>query len=211
MRSRISVLAFLLLTACASGYQQFYKPYVDVKTLLDVQTLGQGETPKILVSNDLQRDVKGARSKGYQPIGASSFNGEIESEKAVVQQAQRVGAVLVLVNSKFTETRAITTPLFLPNNQTTYSSGSVYGTYGSAEILGNQHYLRKHCRPYHNAAAAIRPRGCVLRQVDTQAQVRSVPYRPTARAESQAGTQHRRTNRYRGRRFPGVCSQCSTW
>ena len=136
MRIVATVVACVVLTACASGYQQFYKPYVDARTLSDVRLLGEGEKPKIFSSNDLQRDVKIAVSKGYRSIGASSFNGEIESEQVVVDQAKSVGAVLVLVNSKFTESRTITTPFFLPNNQTTYSSGSVYGTYGSANYSG---------------------------------------------------------------------------
>lgn len=130
-------LSCLLLTACASsGFQQYYKPIVDTRTLTEVQLLEPGETPKIFSSNDLQRDVKVAISRGYRPVGQSSFNGEIESEKALMKQAQSVGAVLVLINSKFTENRKITTPVFVPNNQTTYSSGSVYGTSGSAMYSG---------------------------------------------------------------------------
>jgi S1-C subfamily serine protease len=67
----------------------------------------------------------------------SSFNGESESEQAVANQAKSVGAVLVLVNSKFTDSRVVTTPLFLPDNQTTYYSGYVNGTYGSANYSGS--------------------------------------------------------------------------
>jgi len=137
MRYFVLALACAVLVACASGYQQFYKPYVDAKALPDVQLLAPDEEPKIYGSNDLQRDVKIAKSKGFRPIGASSFNGEMESEAAVVQQAKRVGALFVLVNSKYTETRTITTPLFVPNNQTTYTSGSVYGAYGSANYSGS--------------------------------------------------------------------------
>jgi hypothetical protein len=136
MRIILAIVICALLSACASGFQQYYKPYVDAKTLPDVQLLGPGETPKIFSSNDLQRDVKIAMSKGFHSIGHSSFNGAIESERALVQQAQSVGAVLVLVNSKFTENRTITIPLFVPNNQTTYSSGSIYGTGGSARYTG---------------------------------------------------------------------------
>ncbi len=136
MRLLTALVACVVLTACASGYQRFYKPEVDARTLPDVQLLGEGERPKIFSSNDLQRDVKIAMSKGYRSIGVSSFNGQIESEQAVVNQAKAVGAVLVLVNSTFTESRTISTPLFLPNNQTTYSSGSVSGPYGSANYSG---------------------------------------------------------------------------
>lgn len=136
LRLAITACAVLALSACASGYQQFYKPYVDARYLPDVQTLAPSEKPKVFSSSALQRDVKIARSRGYVPIGHSSFNGEMESERGVVQQAQKIGAVLILVSSKFAETRSITTPLYLPNNQTTYSSGSVYSTRGSVNYSG---------------------------------------------------------------------------
>lgn len=137
MHLRIAIIACaLVLSACASGYQQFYKSYVDAKSLPNVQSLPPTEIPKIYSSNDLQRDVKIARSRGYIPIGHSSFNGAMESERGIVTQAQQTGAVLVLITSKFAETRTITTPLFVPNNQTTYSSGTVYGTSSSVNYSG---------------------------------------------------------------------------
>jgi serine protease Do len=137
MRLIITIIVpCLVLTACANGYRQFYKPYVDAKTLPDVQLLAEGEKPKIFSSNDMQREIKVAISKGYRPIGSSAFNGRIEPEQAVINQAKSVGAVLVLVNSKLTESRTITTPLLLPNNQTTYNSGFVHGVYGSSDYSG---------------------------------------------------------------------------
>lgn len=141
MRLILTFIASIVLTACASGYQSFYRPYDDAKKLPDVRLLSEGEKPAIYSSDDLDRDVRVAKSKSYQPIGFSSFNGKIESEQAVINQARNVGAVLVLVNSKFTENRAITTPLFVPNNQTTYysgtTSGSLNGTYGRSNYTGN--------------------------------------------------------------------------
>lgn len=137
MQCRIIILSLaFILSGCASGYQKFYKPYADAKTLPDVQTLSPNDTPKIFASDDLARDVRIARSKGYIVVGESSFNGERESERGMVQQAQQNGAVMVLFSSKFAGTRTITTPLFLPNNKTTYSSGTVNGTGGSANYSG---------------------------------------------------------------------------
>lgn len=133
----IAVVSCAVLQACATNaYQEFYRPSVDAKTLPDVQLLGPGEEPKIFSSNDLQRDVDNAISRNYRVIGTSSFNGSIESERALVNQAKSVGAVLVLTNAKFTDSRAITTPFFLPNNQTTYGSGTVFGPYGYAKYSG---------------------------------------------------------------------------
>lgn len=136
MRYIVTVVACFMLLACSSNHQVFYKPYADAKTLPDVQLLGKDEAPKVFSSNNMDRDVKIAISKGYYFIGVSEFNGEYESEQSVVNQAKSVGAVFVLVNSKFTESRAVTMPLFLPDSQTTYHSGSIYGAYGSTNYSG---------------------------------------------------------------------------
>ena len=127
MRALLIIAVAFLLTACASGYQQFYKPYVDPKNLADVELLQPGEEPKVYGTSNFDKDIKTLRSKMYIPIGYSSFNGKYEDESKVKAQAKRVGATVVLVNSQYTNTQTTTSPLFIPNSSTTYSSGSVYG------------------------------------------------------------------------------------
>ncbi|MCX7241266.1 MAG: PDZ domain-containing protein [Burkholderiales bacterium] len=136
MRRILAISVAALLTACANGFQQFYKPYADTKTMPDVELLAEGATPAIYRSADLKRDVSIARSRGYVLVGESSLNGQIQSEAALVAQAKTVRATMVLLATKFTNTQTVTVPLFLPNNQTTYSSGTVNGTYGSANYNG---------------------------------------------------------------------------
>lgn len=131
----VAIIA-IFLAGCANGFQQFYKPYADAKTMPDVELLAEGAIPAIFRSDDLKRDVGIAISRGYELIGESALNGEIQSEAALIAQAQSVRATLVLLNTKFTNTKTITTPLFLPNNQTTFSSGTVNGTYSSATYNG---------------------------------------------------------------------------
>lgn len=126
MRSLFIAALALALTACASGYKQFYNPYVEPKTLTNVQLLNPGEEPRVFGTNNLDRDIKILRSKMYIPIGYSSFNGKYEGESNVKDQAKRVGATIALVNSQYTNTQTITSPLFIPNSSTTYQSGSVY-------------------------------------------------------------------------------------
>lgn len=120
MRTLLMLAAALLLTACASGYQQFYKPYVEPKNLTDVELLQPGEGPKVFGTNDFDKDIKILRSKMYIPVGYSSFNGKYEDESMVKAQARRVGATVVLVNSKYTNTQTTTSPLFIPNSSTTW-------------------------------------------------------------------------------------------
>lgn len=128
MRLSIVMLVATLLAGCAtSGYQQFYKPYVDAKSLTEVKLLSEGEEPQIFGTDDFDRDINILLSKNYIPIGSSSFNGAYEDTKNAVTQAKQIGATLVLVSAKYTDTQTTTSTLFLPDNKTTYNSGTVSG------------------------------------------------------------------------------------
>lgn len=135
MRS-IFVLCLVALTGCAhNGYREFYHPNFDPQSppvpTAELKYLEQNERPQIFSTNDLQRDVKIARSKYWLPIGYSSFNGAMGTEDQLISQAKALGAPMVLATSRFTENRTITTPLFLPNNQTTYYNGTTNGQINS--------------------------------------------------------------------------------
>lgn len=132
MRSLL-VIYIIVLTGCAqNGYRKFYQPYFNPQTpppaiAGDLKYLSPDDTPQIYSSNDLGRDVLIARSKYWLPIGYSSFNGAMGTQDQIVSEAKALGAAMVLVNSSFTENRTITTPLFIPNNQTTYYNGTTNG------------------------------------------------------------------------------------
>lgn len=124
------VLLSAFISGCVSGYQQFYSSYVDPQSLSEVELLKEDEDPKIFLSDDLERDIRVARSRRYIPIGYSSFNGELEGDEGIKKQARQVRATLVLVKSEYTNTQTVTTPLFIPNQSTTYHQGIV-NAYGS--------------------------------------------------------------------------------
>jgi len=130
------ILIALLLNGCAqSGYKQFFKPYVDAKTIPDVELLKEGQEPQIFGTQDFEKDIKILRAKRYMPIGHSSFNGGYEDTSNAAAQAKRIGATIVLVNSKYTSTQTTTSTLFLPDNRTTYHSGT-----GTASTSYNSAY-----------------------------------------------------------------------
>jgi serine protease Do len=141
MRSLL-VLCLVVLAGCQNGFSSFYHPNFDPKKLppglatSDLKYLDQNETPQVFTSDDISRDVKIARSKYWLPIGYSSFNGAMGTQDQLVSEAKELGAAMVLVTSKFTENRTITTPLFIPNNQTTYyngtTNGQIYGNNGNS-------------------------------------------------------------------------------
>ena len=119
----------MLFSGCATnGYQKFYTSYVDPLSIQNVEMLKEGQMPEVFGSGDFTRDIKILRSKKYVPIGQSAFNGVYEDKNNVIAQAKRVGATLVLINSQYTDTQTSTSALFLPDNKTTYHSGSAYGT-----------------------------------------------------------------------------------
>ena len=136
------LLLVLVIVACAqSGYKTFYKQVVDVTTLPSVELLQPADAPQVLESDDIGRDIKILRSKHYVVIGHSSFNGGYEDVKNAVLQARRVGATVVLVGAEYTNTQTSTSTLLVPNTQTTYHSGSVYGggSHGSYSGTSTSH------------------------------------------------------------------------
>lgn len=119
------ILITVLLTGCArSGYKQFYTPYIDATILTDVELLAKGKDPQIFGTDNFEKDIQILRSKNYIPIGHSSFNGGYEDTKNAASQAKRIGATIVLINSQYTNTQTRTSTLFLPDNKTTYHSGT---------------------------------------------------------------------------------------
>lgn len=124
MRLVALLFSCLLLAACAGGRQPYYVPYVDPQTLTDVQKLAPGQSPKIHASGDLDRDVKTAVAKGFRAIGHAPFNGELEGEHGLIQQARNMGAVLVLLKSKQAENRKPPLTPFAPGGPAPAAAGT---------------------------------------------------------------------------------------
>lgn len=128
----VSIILSIIFTGCAtSGYKSFYKPYgtneqlQQAKLNPDYKFLEKGEEPQVYSTTDFDTDNKKLRAKGYIPIGYSSFNGAYEDTKNAVTQAKKLGAVLVLISSQYTNTETRTSTLLLPDNKTTYNSGNI--------------------------------------------------------------------------------------
>ena len=146
MRNFIAIAFVLLVSGCVSGYQQFYKSEIPENDIGNIEFLQPGEDPKVYGSKDFEKDTMTLFSKNYRRIGVSSFNGSFEDESKVKEQAKRVGASVVLIDSKYTNTQTTTSPLFLPNTSTTYISGFGGGatatTYGTMAVPITSHQRR---------------------------------------------------------------------
>jgi len=101
--------------------------------LPEPEIIQEGQEPQVYGTDNFERDIRALRAKKYVALGYSSFNGDYEDIKNAQAQAKRVGATIVLVNSKYTNTQTTTSTLFLPDNKTTYHSGSTnaYSTYNN--------------------------------------------------------------------------------
>ena len=121
------IFASLILTGCAttSGHNTSYRSFGDVSLLPGVQLLMENQEPTLYYSDNMERDIISLRSRHYQPIGESSFNGRYEDQASIITQAKLVGASVILARSKFTNTSITTKMLVLPDSQTTYHSGNV--------------------------------------------------------------------------------------
>ena len=139
-----TILLSMILGGCAfSGYKNFYKQVVSKEQLNkykknpDFIFLKDNQEPKLYISQNLQKDDLILFSKGYRILGYSSFNGVMEQESEIMAQAKRIGAVLVIYKSKYTDTQTkIKTKtnsgaLGLP--KTYYHAGHIYDNGGSVK------------------------------------------------------------------------------
>jgi hypothetical protein len=139
MKRLAVVVTALLLAACANPYEKFYHGTPDGRALPGYQA---SAAPIQLYSTDnFARDVQLLQSKGFGVIGNSSFNAgsNAVSERQVRSQAEKVGAQVVLVSSKYTNTVTGAVPLNLPQTSTSYSTGTAtaYGPAGTATAYGS--------------------------------------------------------------------------
>ncbi len=136
-----------LLTACASGYSQFYRPAQGatpetIAALREAPPTGQPIVERAAPPGpDTTALLDAYAKRGYVLIGLSSFNsGRTESEDAAIQQGRQVGADLVLIlNPRYTGSTTTAVPLTTPTTTTSYSTGTAtaYGAGGVVNAYGS--------------------------------------------------------------------------
>lgn len=135
----------VLLSGCASGYSQFYKP-VNGATPEIIAAKRAAPPPTIPIveraqPGDAQTILDAYAKRGYSMIGNSMFNsGRSETEDSAVHQAQAVGADLVLIlNPKYTGTITSNIPITTPTTTTSYSTGraTAYGAGAPVTAYGS--------------------------------------------------------------------------
>src|SRR5882672_10446769 len=125
---RGACLLALLVGACANPYHDFYRPVPNMPA--DARTLPGYVPPdgplQFFTTSDVQRDIREAIRRGYTVIGQSSFQsgGRGVTESNLRGQAAAVGAQMVLLTNKYSHTVSGAVPMTLPNNTTSYTTGS---------------------------------------------------------------------------------------
>jgi hypothetical protein len=143
MRRLILALVATTLGACANPYQTYYRPNGNVPP--DARQM-PGYAPmqgplQIYSTDDIARDVRAMRIKGWFVVGSSFFYGPGNkvTDAALRSQAERVGASAVLLSTKYKDTVSGAVPLTLPNNTTSYTTGTAtaYGPGGVVNAYSN--------------------------------------------------------------------------
>jgi PDZ domain len=135
------VLAFslALLSGCVNPYAKWYQGADNGRSLPWYQATS--EPVKIFTTDNFDRDVPAVVTKGYNVIGRSSFNAASNSvsERQIREQAEKVGAQIVLVSSRYSHTVSSAVPLTVPQNTTSFTSGTAtaFGPAGTVNAYGN--------------------------------------------------------------------------
>lgn len=142
MRVFMIMAAFVAMGGCATGYSQFYQPLPNTEQTLARRVAPAPEDPAVeRASGDWREIADRYARRGYFPLGSSSFNsGQAEDDDNAIEQAQEIGAdLVVIIEPQHTETTTTSVPITTPTTTTSYTTGSAtaYGSGGSATAYGN--------------------------------------------------------------------------
>jgi len=149
MRKELVFVSLLLLhlVGCASadGYRDFYTavPGVTPETVAGMRAAPPPSKPKVvhLAGRFDQNAQRECWKEGFEVIGYASFtSGRRPDEDAAIDQAQKVGADLVVIlGSEYAGSVTTSVPITTPTTTTSYTNGmaTAYGTGGSAVAFGN--------------------------------------------------------------------------
>jgi len=139
MRMIVGLLLAFLVSGCAeNSYKKFYRPNASLspEALAQRRVAPPPEHPEVYRGNDPNSDIPALIADGYGVIGQSSFNGPVENENNVIEQAKAVGAERVVIYGKYARTIQTAMPLTLPTTQTSTTNGTVFGSGGMATVSG---------------------------------------------------------------------------
>jgi len=147
------------LSGCSNPYTQFYADYtggINVLNLKGSNSTLSTSKPRFIKGSDVEQDGQNMLENGYILLGVSNFNAAEINQRKAIEQAKKIHADTVIVYYQYTNTLSGSMPITSPATQTTYHSGSIYGSSGGfASFSGNSTtygtqttYLPYHIRRY---------------------------------------------------------------
>jgi hypothetical protein len=136
----LSATFISLLAGCANPFKQFYQGQTAAslnasgsKPLVAVTEAAATVVPTANITTDLESRLQ----DGDILLGWSNWNGaDVGSESQAQEQAKEVGASVVLWSYQHASTSTGVIPVTMPTTTTSYDTGTVYGSYGSASWSG---------------------------------------------------------------------------
>lgn len=131
MKKILLITVCLVFSGCANPYSQFYTNFTGGKNILDDPTfIIPTDKPKLFAGTNIESDKKRMLEDNYWQLGYSSFNAGEVNQNVALQQAVKIHADTVIAYSTYTNTVLGSMPMTVPNTQTSYHSGSIYGSGG---------------------------------------------------------------------------------
>lgn len=130
--------AVALLSACANPYSQYYKGTADVRG--NAYYDSSGGPVRVLGMTTPKQDIDNLFRRGYVLIGESNFTAPSStSERLLIEQANKIGAHVVLSSAQYQNTVQGAIPMTVPTTNTSYTTGSAtaFGAGGSVSAYGN--------------------------------------------------------------------------
>lgn len=132
MKKMLFLLPLLFIfSSCANPYSNFYTDRTGgVDILENPNIIVPTDKPNLIQGSNIKNDGMRMLENGYLLIGESSFNAGNVNQNMAIEHAKKVHADTVIVYSQYTNTLSGSMPLTVPNTQTSYHSGNIYGSGG---------------------------------------------------------------------------------
>jgi hypothetical protein len=129
--SVLLISSLCIFSGCLNPYGQYYTDHTGGANILEnPNIIVSTDEPKLIQGSNVENDGIRMLEDGYLLIGVSSFNAANVNQKSAIEQAKKVHADTVIVYSQYTNTVSGSMPVTVPNTQTTYHSGNIYGSRG---------------------------------------------------------------------------------
>jgi len=134
LKIALCLTCIFVLTGCANPHNTFYKDFTEgVNIRNDARFEISNSKPTIILTDNVEAGIRKLKEDGYIAIGESSYWAARDfSEKDALEYASQNGASVVLYYKKYKNSESTTTPLVLPNAQTSYNpiigTTTTYGT-----------------------------------------------------------------------------------